>query len=121
MDIKLSEAETVVMRLLWDKGALRAVTLAEMAKEEKGWEKNTTYTLIHRLIKKNAVSRQNPGFICKPLIQEFQIRREETRTFLNRMYNGSLNLFVKSFLQNETVSEEELEELRSIINQSSEA
>lgn len=117
MENKLSDAETVVMRMLWKKGSLRAAELSDMAKEEKGWEKNTTYTLINRLIKKKAISRAEPGFVCTPLIPESKIQSEETHTFLNKMYHGSLNLFVKSFLQNEAISEEELEELRKIVNQ----
>ena len=115
--IKLSDAEFVLMEMLWNKNNQRASELAETAKSQTGWEKNTTYTLIQRLIKKKAVERTDPGFICKALIGERQIKREETHSFLDKMYNGSLNMLVKSFLSEESVSKEDLEELRRLIDQ----
>lgn len=117
MIVKLSDAEFIIMRMLWKNGNLRAAAIADLAIAEKAWEKNTTYTLINRLIKKNAITRHDPGFICEPLVEEAQIRKYELQGFLNKMYDGSLDLLVKSFVNDKSISEEELEKLRKIINQ----
>ena len=117
MTAKLSDAELVIMKMLWKQNSLSALELAEKAKAETGWEKSTTYTLIQRLIKKKAVARHDPGFICEALADARQVEREETHQFLDRMYGGSLNLMVKSFLKEEPVDKKELDELKRIIEQ----
>ena len=114
---KLSDAELVIMKMLWSRNNLSALELAKKAKAEKGWEKTTVYTLIQRLIKKKAIARHDPGFVCEALTDARQVEREETQSFLDRMYNGSLNLMVKSFLTEEPVSKKELDELKRIIEQ----
>ena len=117
LKIKLSDAELQVMQILWSKGAMRAAAVAEIAHEEIGWETNTTYTLINRLVKKGAVKRVDPGYICETILTESEVCIDETKRFLNKMYNGSLNLLVKSFLSDQSISENELEELRKLINE----
>ena len=64
-DIRLHEGELNVMELLWSNKALAAKDIAKIIKEYIGWEKNTTYTVIKRLIDKGAVTREDPGFICR--------------------------------------------------------
>ncbi|OJU16817.1 MAG: hypothetical protein BGN88_08040 [Clostridiales bacterium 43-6] len=117
MEIRLSDAEITVMQLLWKNGDMRASELAEAAKAEKGWEKNTTYTLINRLIKKNAVERIDPDFNCKALVDETMIRKTEAKGLLDKLYSGSFNLFVQSFLKDETITDDEMDELVKIINE----
>jgi BlaI family penicillinase repressor len=116
MEIKLSDAEFVIMEILWREGAVRASKVAEIAKEETGWEKNTTYTLINRMIKKGAVKRSNPNFICSPTLEKSEISSSESKNFLEKMYGGSLRLFVKSFLEEQKISDEEFKELKKLIN-----
>lgn len=117
MEIKLSDSELLVMKMLWAENNQHASDLAEKAKALTGWEKNTTYTLIQRLIKKKAIKRHDNGFICEALIDEQQVKKEETRNFLNKLYDGSFHMLVKSFLADESVSEEELEDLRQLLNE----
>ena len=116
MYVKLTDAELTVMNILWDKGEISASEIAKQAQIEREWEKNTVYTIISRLIKKNAVKRRDPGFICKAMIDRETICKEESKLILNKLYNGSLSLFAKSFLKAEKLSEEELKELRNIID-----
>lgn len=115
LDVKLSDAEFIVLQILWREGELRATEIADIAREEKGWKKNTVYTLINRLIKKGAVRRSEPSFLCSPAVSKSEIRLKETDNFLQKMYGGSLNLFVKSFLAERNLSREEFEELKRLI------
>ena len=55
--IRLHEGELNVMELLWSNKELAAKDIAKIIKEYIGWEKNTTYTVIKRLIDKGAVER----------------------------------------------------------------
>jgi BlaI family penicillinase repressor len=117
LDLKtqLSEAELAVMEILWREGPKRAGQVKEIAGAEHGWERNTVYTLINRLINKGAVRRDDPNFVCTPLIPKDEIRKVETHKLLDKMYDGSINLFMSSFLKEGNISEKEFEELKRLI------
>ena len=64
-EMRLHEGELNVMELLWSNKVLAAKDISKIIKEYIGWEKNTTYTVIKRLINKGAVRREDPGFLCR--------------------------------------------------------
>ena len=68
MDIKLFHSELKIMNVLWTQGDVTAKHISNVLKEEIGWNMNTTYTLIKRCIKKGAIERLEPNFICHALI-----------------------------------------------------
>jgi BlaI family penicillinase repressor len=109
------DGELKVMELLWENESLPAKFIAKTIKEGIGWEKNTTYTVLKRLIDKGVVGRIDPGFSCKALISKQQAQKQETKTLLDKMYNGSLSHFFSSFLKDEKLSDEEIVELMQII------
>ncbi len=115
MKTQLSEAELAIMEILWREGPMRAGQMAEVAGAERGWERNTVYTLMNRLIKKGAVKRDDPNFVCTPLIPKDEIRKVETHKLLDKMYDGSINLFMRSFLNEGNISDKEFEELKRLI------
>ena len=61
-EMRLHEGELNVMELLWSNKVLAAKDISKIIKEYIGWEKNTTYTVIKRLINKGAIRREDPGF-----------------------------------------------------------
>ena len=68
MDIKLFDSELKVMDVLWKQGDTPAREIARALGEELGWNVNTTYTLIKRCMKKGAIERAEPGFLCHALL-----------------------------------------------------
>ena len=68
------------MELLWENEPVSAKELSLLADERIGWNKNTTYTVIKKLISKGAVKREEPKFICSSLIN-----RETTKTLLRKI------------------------------------
>lgn len=115
-EIRLHEGELNVMELLWSNKALAAKDIAKIIKEYIGWEKNTTYTVIKRLIEKGAVKRDDPGFICKAAISKRSVQNIETKHLLNELFNGSLNNFFTDYLSNQPLSKAEVMELERIIS-----
>lgn len=116
-EIRLHEGELNIMELLWSNKELAAKDIAKVIKEYIGWEKNTTYTVIKRLIDKGAVKREDPGFICKALISKRTIQYTETKLLLDKLYNGSLNNFFSEFLNNQALKPVEIIALERIISQ----
>ncbi len=115
-EMRLHEGELNVMELLWSNKALAARDIAKIIKEYIGWEKNTTYTVIKRLINKGAILREDPGFICKANISKRKIQNIETQALLNQMYNGSISNFITGYLAEQKLSASDISELKKIIS-----
>lgn len=115
-EIRLHEGELNIMELLWSNKQLAAKDIAKTIKDYIGWEKNTTYTVIKRLIDKGAIKREDPGFICHPLISKRTVQRTETKVLLDKLFNGSLNNFISEYLGNQPLKQIEIMELKRIIN-----
>ncbi|MDD6208856.1 MAG: BlaI/MecI/CopY family transcriptional regulator [Clostridiales bacterium] len=113
--IRLHEGELNVMELLWSNNELAAKDIAKIIKEYIGWEKNTTYTVIKRLIKKGAISRQDPGFLCKALISKKEIQEIECNDLIQKLFNGSMESFIDDYLKYQDFTKEELASLSSIM------
>ena len=62
-EIRLHEGELNVMELLWSNKVLAAKDIAKIIKEYVGWEKNTTYTVIKRLIDKGLIDGEERGIV----------------------------------------------------------
>lgn len=114
-EIHLHDGELNIMELLWSNKSLAAKDIAKVIKEYIGWEKNTTYTVIKRLIDKGAIKREDPGFICKPLVSKRTIQNIETKAFIGRFYNNSMCNFFTEYLKNQTLTSAEILELERII------
>ena len=103
MDIKLFDSELKVMDVLWREGDSTAKYISDVLKEEVGWNKNTTYTLIKRCIKKRAIERCEPNFMCRALIPKEEVQEAETQELINRVYDGSADkLFAALLSRNQT-------------------
>ena len=114
-EIRLHEGELNVMELLWSNKALAAKDIAKIIKEYIGWEKNTTYTVIKRLIDKGAIIREDPGFICRANVTKRKIQDIETQALLNQLYNGSVSNFITAYLAEKKLSGADIAELKKII------
>ncbi len=113
--IKLFDSELQLMELVWRVGAVPAKEIGKLATEEIGWNKNTTYTILKKLVEKGALRRNEPHFVCEPLITREQVQIDEARKLIDKLFNGSVKTFFSAFVQNESLSEEELAELKKII------
>lgn len=116
-EIRLHEGELNIMELLWSNKSLAAKDIAKIIKEYIGWEKNTTYTVIKRLIDKGAIVREDPGFICKASVSKRNVQATETRALLNKFYNGSLCTFFTEYVKNQNLTSAEILELQRIISE----
>ena len=118
-ELRLHDGELHIMELLWSNKELAAKDISKIIKEYIGWEKNTTYTVIKRLIDKGAVQRTDPGFICSALVSQRSVREIETKRLLNQFYNGSLQTFISEYLKNQRLSAGDIAELQKLAKNSS--
>lgn len=112
---KLFDGEMKAMELIWDNAPIHAKDVALLAAERIGWNKNTTYTVLKKLEAKGYIRRSEPGFLCTPLISREEVRKSETRSLVERFFGGSKKALFSALLAGEALTEEELEELRHMI------
>lgn len=114
-DIRLHEGELNVMELLWSNKVLAAKDIAKIIKEYIGWEKNTTYTVIKRLIDKGAIEREEPGFLCKAVVSKQTIQNIETKALLDKLFAGSFSAMINEYLKTHNVKASEVIEIEKAI------
>jgi len=117
--IKLFDSELKLMELLWANEGATAKELAVLAADQIGWNKNTTYTVIKKLVAKGAIKRTEPNFVCHSLITREEVGRDEARKVLRSFFGGSVKMLFSSFMADGTLSDEEAEELRKLIDEHS--
>lgn len=117
MKEKLFESEAKIMQILWQKGPLSAKDISLIAAETIAWNKNTTYTVIKKLESKGFLKRQDPGFLCTPLISQSQMQKAEAASLVKKMFGGSRKALFSALLEEEPLTEEELAALRKLIDE----
>ena len=116
MQEKLFDSEAKVMEILWKKGAISAKEVSLIAADTIGWNKNTTYTVIKKLEAKGFIRRDEPGFICTPLVSKEEMQKSEASSLLNKVFGGSRKALFSALLDDEKLSAEEIKELKDLID-----
>ena len=117
MDGKLFDSELKVMEVLWEQGPTLAKDIVDILAGRIGWNKNTTYTVIKKCVDKGAVRREEPEFVCHPLVERTATQRDETNALIDRLFGGSSELFFSSFLRERVVGEEDAKKLAEMIRE----
>ena len=115
MAMKLFDSELKVMEALWKDGDLTAGQLAIILKEQTDWNRNTTYTVIKKLIEKGAIERLEPNFICRSLVAKEQVQQQEATELVGKLFDGSADAFLSAFLNGKTLTKEEVDRLRQLV------
>nr|WP_308625894.1 BlaI/MecI/CopY family transcriptional regulator [uncultured Eisenbergiella sp.] len=111
----ISEAEMELLKIIWENGntALYTEIADVLNKKGKDWSKNTIITLLSRLIDKGALKAEKHGrknqYIA--IISDMDYQTEQTRTFLDKVYEGRASSLVSTLIQNNFISENEYDEL----------
>lgn len=116
--VSLSDGEWKIMDQLWE----RESTITELKnelKQETGWDKHIVITMLSRMEKKGAVAHRDGGRakIFYPLVTREEVSMQETRGFLEKVYRGSLGMMVNAMVEDQGLTEEEIQELYGILEQ----
>lgn len=113
--MKLFDSELKIMEVLWREGDLPAGKIAAILREEIGWNRNTTYTVIKKCVEKGAIERSDPKFLCHARISRQQAQSEETQELIGRMFDGSKQQFFAAFLSDEKLTQEDIRQLKELV------
>ena len=121
---QISDAELVLMKLLWRQGgsALYAELMEAPDIVARGWQKNTVITLLARLGEKRLVTAEKPGRRSRytAAVTEAEYQAAQTRSLLDKLYQGEARGLVLTLLEQQLLSPEDYDELHTLWDQGKE-
>ena len=114
-ETKLGAIESRFADIIWANAPVVTTELVKLAQAELNWKRTTTYTVLKRLCERGLFANQNGTIIALISRKEFYARQSEQ--FVDESFAGSLPAFVAAFASRKKISESELNELQSMIEQ----
>lgn len=117
--VELSDAEWLIMNLIWDRQPLMAQEIIAELKDPCDWSPATIRTMLHRLIKKNALSYQADGnrYLYRAAVRKVDCVRRAAKSFLERVFDGEAAPLLAHFVRTSKFTTEELVELRKLLDE----
>ena len=118
---QISESEFEIMKIVWKYAPISTNEITEKLLQTTSWSPKTIQTLIKRLVIKGALTyeKQSRVFIYTPLVKESEYIGQESNSFLNRYYNGDITAMLSAYIENDRLSEAEINTLRSLLSKGS--
>jgi len=114
----ISESEWEIMNVLWDKAPQTANDIILSLQESTDWKPKTIRTLLDRLVQKDVVgvNKDQRVYTFYPLYSQEECQRAETESFIKRIYGGAMKSMLVQFIHEDTLSDDDINELRTILN-----
>lgn len=117
--MSISEAESVVMDVLWRQSPLSAEDIVAALAKTSDWQEPTIKTLINRLLKKHAIAAERDGrrYLYRPLLQREDYIHAASKGLLDRLFNGRVAPLVAHFSERHKLSKKDIAELKRLIEE----
>lgn len=118
---QLGRVQLLIMQVLWDRSRATAREITDQINHAEPIAHSTVQTLLRGLEEKGAVDHDTEGrtFTFFPLVAESDFKQSATQDLLQRVFGGSVERLVTHLLESESISGDELAELRKLINRQS--
>ena len=115
--MRISAAEAHIMEALWRQSPQTAEEIALKVSAEQDWSITTVKTLLGRLLSKGALSAEKDGrrYLYAPKVERADYVQDESRNFIDRLFDGRLAPLVSHFAETKQLSPEDLAELKRLI------
>ena len=117
--MQISEAESVVMDVLWQRSPLAAEEVVAALAPHQDWQEATVKTLLNRLLNKGAISAMKEGrrYLYAPQVAREAWLLEESSSLLERLFDGRVAPLVAHFSQHRKLSRDDVAELRRLLEE----
>lgn len=112
---KLFDGEYKFVSIIWDNEPINSTELVRLCADKLGWKKSTTYTVLKKLCARGIL--QNQDAIVTALVKQEEVQRYESNAVVEKSFEGSLPRFLAAFLDGRTITEQEAEQLKRIIEE----
>ena len=115
MDVpKIFESEYRFCLILWEHEPINSTRLAVLCKEQLGWSKATTYTVIRRLAERGVLKNENATVTS--LVTKSQVQESELVEFVEKTFEGSIPALLAVFANSKKLSDKEAAQLQELID-----
>ena len=116
-EVKVTNSELYVMNCLWEQNPLSLMQLVPLLKESAGWSKSTSATMVRRMTEKELIYYEENGKTKYffPKVDKQDVVVQETRDFLQRIYDGSVGMMMSALVRQDDLSAEDIQELQEIL------
>lgn len=120
--MNLTAAEWNLMECLWEQAPRSGREAVEYMKRHTGWSRSTTLTMLRRMTEKGliAVDDSSGVLMYSPLVRKEDAAEVETRSFIDRVYQGSVGMMLSAMTKKQQLSKDEIEELYDILRKAEE-
>lgn len=112
---KVFESEYRFCQILWESEPITSRKLSELCREQLGWSKTTTYTVIKRLSDRGVVKNENT--VVTSLVSKEEVQAAEIDELVEKKFGGSVPAFIAAFAKTKKLSEKDIDEIRRIIGE----
>ena len=115
----ITEAEWRILQVLWDRAPASAEDVVARLSSETDWHPRTVKTLLHRLVRKKAVSFEKDGkrYLYSPRLSRSRCVREASLSFLARVFGGRAAPAIVHMVEEARLSREEIARLRRLLDE----
>lgn len=116
--MQISDAESVVMEVLWQRSPLAAEEVVVAVADAQQWQDATVKTLLNRLLNKGAIEAVKDGrrYLYSPKLRREDWVMGESESLLARLFDGRVAPLVAHFSQHRRLSADDVAELRRLID-----
>ena len=120
--LDLTEAEWKLLECLWDFSPRTGRETVDYMSSHVGWTRSTTLTMLRRMTEKGLISCDESGTVLmySPLVRRDEAVHRETRSFIDRVYKGSVSLLINNLSEKQKLSKEDIDELYAILRRAEE-
>lgn len=111
---RLGVVESKFADIVWANEPLTSRELVELSLKELGWKKSTTYTVLKKLSERGIF--QNVDGVVTSLISKDELCSMQSEEFVNEAFQGSLPAFIAAFTARKGLSEQEIDQIRKLID-----
>ena len=111
---KIFESEYRFCLILWDNEPINSTRLVQLAREQLGWSKATTYTVIRRLCERGVLKNENT--IVTALISKEEAQKSRLEEMMEETFEGSMPAFIAAFSKSKKLTKREVDQLKALID-----
>ena len=111
---KIFDSEYRFCLILWEHEPVNSTKLVQLCKEQLGWSKATTYTVIRRLAERGVLKNENA--VVTAVVSKEQAQEAELEELMEKTFEGSVPAFIAAFSRSRKLSREDAEQLRELID-----
>ncbi len=117
--MQISDAEAVVMDVLWKRSPLSADEVVMALSSRQDWQDATVKTLLNRLLNKGAIDAEKDGrrYLYAPVLQREAWVQGESESLLDRVFGGRVAPLVAHFSEHRKLSRKDIADLRKLLEE----